>query len=408
MHRPIHKQLMTLTRPQANIYTQHRLALSIVVAFFLVTHAHAQDATDSTPKLPVVEGQIFDNNGRGVADVDICLAHYSATPGSAPLAVARTNRYGDFQLFHDTPLTGTHTVTFKKDGYADVTREVEIVAGQIPPFIEFVMPGARTLAGIVVAQSTGSPVAGARLRASVAGRDSNTTSADDGTFRFEQLQPGRGSVATEADGYANQTDNFPPADDNDGVMRIEMDPERIVRFLTVNAVGAPVAGAEIVCLNLQVYYGKVTTDENGVGVLRGLPRELTHVMVGVAHPDYVSDESSGRLLEFPTDVYESEHQLVLSFAGGVVGTITDQDTKRPLQGVRVTVGAERLANPPRDWTGFDGTYTITGVRPGYTIVATEPSSNRTTKRALTLKSTPPRTQPVSWWTATTNRSPERS
>lgn len=369
MHRSTRNSPSAFAHRPAGINMHHCVVLSFVVGFVMISRLHAQDAADSKPNVPVVEGQIYDHNGRGVADVEVSLLGDATTPNSAPIAVTRTNRYGDFQLFHDSPLAGSHVVTFTKDGYANVTRDVEIVAGKIPPFVEFVMPGARSVTGIVVARNTGSPIAGAQLRASAGGRYRITESADDGTFRFEQLQPGPGSVTTQADGYAKRTDRFAPADDG-GVMRIEMDPERIVRVTTVNAVGAPIAGADIVFISLQIHYGQITTDEKGSGVLRGLPRELTRVLVHVAHPDYVSDESSGRSLEFPTDVYESDHQFVLSFAGSVVGTVTDQNTKRLLQGVRVTVGADRLANPPRDWTGFDGAYTITGVRPGYTIVAT--------------------------------------
>jgi len=288
----IDKRPGTGSRRPIILHVPLRVAMSFVVTSFLMDSAGAQEAADASPGRPVVEGQVYNHHGQGIAEVDVALHAAGAAEGSAPMAVTRTDRYGDFKLVSDTPLSGAYVVTFKKNGYDDVSREVVIKADGIPPFVDLVMPGARLLVGIVVARESGIPVAGANLVATTGGRYLNKTSDDDGRFKFDGLHPGPGNVTTEADGYARRGDPFPPANAG-GVMRIELDPERIVRFTTVDADGEPVAGAEIVCmqrLNWE-HHWRVTTDKNGSGVVRGLSRDVTEAGLRVTHPGYVSDEA---------------------------------------------------------------------------------------------------------------------
>ncbi len=342
-------------------------SLVLLVACSLGQYAPAQQQ-DETPKEPVVEGQVYDHRGAGTADVDVSLS--PANDEAQALATTKTNQYGDFAIHHDTPLSGSFVVTFRKAGYTETRREIEIVPGDLPPFIELLLPGSLTLHGTVANIDAEKPISEASVRLDAAGRSWNATTASDGTFIIENIFPGQGTITVTASGFGREKHNV---DDlaKPTPVRINLGPERICKIIVGDWRGTPIQDAKLTAYDDHLHarwFGQ--SDKEGLITLQGLHREATLLNVQLTHPNYVSDVDAARELALPEGTRESEHQLALLAAGTVEGVVRDRENQDPLQGVRVTVGASMNPSLPRTWTGFDGKFSIPGVPPGPTIVTT--------------------------------------
>lgn len=350
-----------------------RLGLVIVVAG--ATSALGQgggdDAEATAPTgVVVVEGQLFDHNGAGVLDVEVALFAAPYAKDAKPLAVGRTDHYGDFKLRLADPVSGSFVVVFNKAGHAEVRREVEIVAGELPPFVDLDLPGNLTLAGKIIDKLENAPVAGASVRVQVAGRSWSSKTDEAGVFKVEQLPPGPGSIEVQADGFGRESRRIESVAD-EGVINIDLRPERIVRIEIVDEQGVMIVGAVVDCYDASHDdFRSVMSDERGLAVVRGLHFDAATLVVRLTHERFVSDRDLSRELSLPVDAGESRHRLTMSAAGAVAGVITDAISKRPVNGVRVMVGTELTGEVLQDWTGFGGKYSIGGVTPGETAVTT--------------------------------------
>ena len=347
------------------------VVLSLVIA--VSSAPQASDAQDSQPQpeaSALVEGQVFDSLGGGVEGVEVSLWPKDEDDvGSTPIATAKTDEYGDFQIVHDTPLSGEHVVLFKKDGYAHVRRTVELGSGDWPPFIDLSLPGAITISGSVTDKLKKAPAPGVQVRLNVLGRNWKVLTKADGSFQIEEVVPGSGVLIVDAEGYARAEVEIPDTRQT-GPIRIELSPERIVELQIIDASGRPVSAATVECLDEESGdYRSLVSDEHGRAVLRGARLDATEIIVRVTHARFVSDAGFDRLLDLPPDKERSHHQLVLKSAGRIVGLVVDAESGRPLHGVRVSVGGD-LSGSVRQWTGFDGRYAIAGAPPGETVATT--------------------------------------
>lgn len=344
------------------------LWIGVLVAGGVGVRLPAQDKT--ADRVPVVEGQVLDHRGSGVADVAVRLIVKDADEASAPIAEGTTNRYGDFAIHHAEALSGSYVLDFSKEGYTRTRRDVEIKSGGRPPFVDLILAGGMTFGGQVVDGSNGAPVAGARVRIEAGGRDWNTVTGADGTFSLEQVLPDPGALTVKAEGFARYKRVFDSLDASEP-MRIKLGPERRCRLIIMDWRGDPVAGVGVTCRDdhLKEQWSG-TSDAKGAVTLRGLSPESSSLRVRLTHARYVSDDWFNRKVSLPEGVRASEHTLTLLTAGSVRGRITEAGSGDPLQGVRVMVGADMNRPQPRGWTDFDGTYTIRGVPPGDTIVTT--------------------------------------
>jgi thiol-disulfide isomerase/thioredoxin len=331
-------------------------------------YAAGQDQVGQNPT--IVEGQVFDSLGGGVEGVEVSLWPPDLAAEDAPAATTKTNDYGDFKITHDQALTGKYEVVFKKEGYAEVRRTVELSPeDEWPPFIDLSLPGAITIRGLVTDKLKESPAPGADVRLTVLGRTWKGKTGEDGLFEIEKVVPGRGRIVVDSEGYARAEVEVPNTHKAEP-LSIQLSPERIVELEVVDADGRAVAKATIECLDEEHGdYRSLVSGEDGKSVLRGARLDATELAIRVTHPDYVSDSGFDRFLDLPADQERSHHRLVLQSAGTVTGRVTEAESERPLQGVRVSVGSG-ASGSARAWTGFEGEYSIAGARPGETIVTT--------------------------------------
>ncbi|MEE9296226.1 MAG: carboxypeptidase regulatory-like domain-containing protein [Phycisphaerae bacterium] len=345
-------------------------ALCLTVLFCVpAIRTFGQQSIDAPLQQIVVEGQVFDHNGAGVADVEVKLLAIDSPPGApGPLAVARTNGFGDFRIRHDSSLSGAFVVEFTKAGYGPARREIEITAGQPPPFVDVLLSGALTRSGRVLDARDGTGVSAASVRVTAGGREWNVVTSAEGAFVVEQLLPGPATITVNAVGFARQRREIASMEDAE-TWQLSLGPERLCRIAVKDWRGKPIEGVRVEAIDdfLRDRWAG-TTGADGVVVIRGLDPKSKELKVRLSHPGYVADAGFHRDLNLEDVTTDDMHLLSLLAAGRVAGKIINGETQRPLQGIRVSVGTGMDVAMLRAWTDFDGAYTISGVPPGDTIV----------------------------------------
>jgi len=349
---------------------RNRLTLCILVAAMLAAISAA--AQDNSPKktLPiVVEGQVFNANGGGIREVIVSLFDANSPPAASPIAITRTDAFGDFQLKHRPRLKGSFVVRFKKANYAAVQRSVELDSDpdELPPFLDLTLPGDLTLSGIVVDERKSMPIAKAAVYIKVGDKNWTIQTADNGTFRVQDMLPGTADISVSADGFARTHSQADTLTQRDPV-RIELAPERIVDIEIVDPTGSPIDGVIIECQTVALDdYRSFESSADGTATIQGLSTDTTALLVKLTHPRFVSDQDFDRQIDLPQGQPRSHHRLVMLSAGKVTGKVVDRNTHRPLLGVRVAIGEDGDQALLRDWSAPDGTFAITAVPPGQTI-----------------------------------------
>lgn len=163
----------------------------------------------------VGQGQFGDDGFRPIGDAGAVVGQVQDADGE-PIARARvvlggrmhavTGPGGTFAFGPVRP--GTYTVVAGKAGYQRAEQEAVVEAGDAARLLFVLQPGDDTLppdvdpatvGGVVTDAETGAPVVGARV---VLRGHGETTSADDGGYRFADVRPGGYILAVVADGYA--------------------------------------------------------------------------------------------------------------------------------------------------------------------------------------------------------------
>ncbi|MDE5574793.1 MAG: carboxypeptidase regulatory-like domain-containing protein [Bacteroidales bacterium] len=158
---------------------------------------------------------------------------------------ALTAEDGTYRL--DSINAGTYTLSAKKEGYVDVTKEnVQLVAEQ-ELSMDLVMEEAASLASIqgkVTDKATGAPLSGV----TVAIKDGNlqTTTAQDGSYRIDNLNPGTYTLTAQKEGYLDFTqESVVLTEDQTLDLNIEMEAKVLFALIqgkvTDKATGAPLS-----------------------------------------------------------------------------------------------------------------------------------------------------------------------
>ncbi|MCH7721088.1 MAG: carboxypeptidase regulatory-like domain-containing protein [Planctomycetes bacterium] len=352
-----------------------RFLSMVLVPFAAAGQVNQQNPeTESTRATPDEQwslvGQVFDPIGSGVKDVEVIVESIAEDGGeSTVLARTTTDGMGDFSA---SGPGGSRTVrvTFRKSGYADAVEVVEATdaTSEYPAFVGVQLEGDARLVGKVLDAAHTQPVVGASVRIRAIYRDWNATADADGKFELSGLPPGGGKVLIDADGFAREIRQV--ADFADPAEFIALlKPDRIVKLTITDEDGHPVAGAAVEAGNAATRDMRSgSTDEKGLCVVRGLPEDLLELQLRLTHDDYVSSVEFDRTLALPKGKRESSHTVTMQTAGTLVGTVTDADTGQVQPTARVSVGEYQSEALPREWTDYDGTYTIPGITPGRAVV----------------------------------------
>jgi len=258
-------------------------------------------------------------------------------------------------------------LTFAKDMFAELTREIE-VGGEDVPYVGESLHGSLTVRGRVLNALDESPVAGAEISAASYEESWSATSDEDGRFTLTGVSPGGGELTVTAKGYGRERKQIASFVDAPELVLL-IKPERIVHIKVVDDAGQPVQGVMVEAFDqrhddLRTF----VTDEKGLVTVDGIHFDAAILTLRLTHEQYVSDADFERVLHLPKDKTVSTHEESIARAGTIIGTITNAKTGDLVYGARVITGDVYSDYTPRDWTNHRGKYAIKGVGPGAATV----------------------------------------
>ncbi|MES1243960.1 MAG: carboxypeptidase regulatory-like domain-containing protein [Acidobacteriota bacterium] len=321
-----------------------------------------------------VEGYVVDPRGRPVegAEVDsseglgpFARMGFARRQGEDKEPTAVSGADGYFRI-EDRRAGETINLDVSRTGYAPASAPGVRVPPEEP--VRIVMQPASAVEGRVV-DGDGKAVAGARVLIIPAERRGGFQRLDDttdesGAFRVEGVPPGAVDVRTLAAGYQSaHVSNLEvrAGQDLKGV-EIVLTPGAAVEGRVLSPSGKPVAGARVEMADeggrgFFWMQDSGTTDGDGRYRLEGIPPGSRSFQA--SHPDY-------RRTVRDLEVRSGENTLDLSLEGGVEvrGRVVDEGGA-PVPGARISLReGGRSWDLPRDVSGADGSFTLTGVADG--------------------------------------------
>ncbi|MBC7187185.1 MAG: carboxypeptidase regulatory-like domain-containing protein, partial [Calditrichaeota bacterium] len=316
------------------------------------------------------------------------------------VATARTDSSGCYAL----PVRpGTYQVMARADGYADewydgvsdrrLATPVVVVADQHTSGIDFRLSAVSAIAGRVTDETGGVPIVGALVTAYQEGpgaRCSSARTSEDGSYFIGNLQPGNYLVRAAAPDYLAEwykeaecvRDATPVAvAAADTVQGVDFTLKRggsITGSVRSQRTGQPIAGARVEVFSTAGPFSRVAfADSEGTYAVVGLPSGSYLVCASARdHVPVYYDGVLTRIQATPVTVNAPEETSGIDFllpsrlldGATIAGRVTDERTGEPLRGVRVFATPVRPGQVYTDLTDGEGSYVLTGLRPGVYIV----------------------------------------
>jgi len=223
----------------------------------------------------LVRGVVVDGgNGQPLAGAGITISAGSATLSATSAA------NGAFELGGIPAVNGSIAIT--KTGYRSVSATVQFAAGTSYNFSPTLYaedepaPTQATITGRIIANATGSAIAGAQI--SVSGK--SAVAAADGSFSIEQVEPGAVTIAVQASSYdtASFSGLLSAGVNRVGDLRLQLTATTLTLFGEVinEAGGAPVPGALV---RVQGTDYQAVSNSRGSYRIQGLPETHLNLIV---------------------------------------------------------------------------------------------------------------------------------
>lgn len=333
--------------------------------------ASPRDATTDSrrPNVVIVEGQVTNRLGSGLAGVVIEV--YAADSHGVErklITRGKTDKLGDFRLKDKAPPDGDIIVTLSKPLYATIERTIRFSEDELPPYLAETLNGNLILAGRVLADEGEAPIAEADVTYSSLANDWHTASDEEGRFTFRGIPPGKGLLVVQAQGFGRQPQTVNDLEDF-GEIIVTLKPQRRVEFKVTDDQGKPIEGVNVECYDQphdDRRFGE--TDAQGRISFDGLNADAAKLLILLSHEDHVSSPGFDRDVVLPKERLFSTHDLTMPQAGRIEGMVREAMSNEPLHGARIMTGAEYTDLSPRDWSTYQGKYTIVGVPTGMTTV----------------------------------------
>ena len=310
-----------------------------------------------------------------------------------------TNEDGEYavQLEPGTYIVLAAAKDFVEEWYEDAATPdqadpVEIVEDE-HTIVNFQLAPRGTIAGTVVDEQTGDPLAGARVQAFAEfrghKRSFSTLSGDDGSYQFGGLPQGRYVVAAHAEDYlvefweeADSVKNATIVEVVNGValggINFTLTKAGAISGIVLDSdSNTAIAGAVIAAKKVGGKFAKKTrADENGLYELAGLPTG-SYIVAAWARGYYKQfylnadtiEEADEVAVEAATTTPDINFILTPKVVSptGLAGVVVDDSTGMPIEGAMVAVMPLTWGRPKMTVTGADGVYELLGLKPGLYI-----------------------------------------
>ena len=237
-------------------------------------------------------------------------------------------------------------ITVQHEQYADTTRDVRSAEDEL----QLVLRGGAALRGRVVDDWDDAPVVGARVI--VRGRRAWTAATNsEGAFEVLRLPEGNYEVSVTSPGFVEAASSAALSAGPRGLEDVELDPIRLVpggaaTGTVVDALGAPVSGAEVAWGSPPDWRAAARTDARGYFRLEGAPPgEVSlvarHPAAGESDAEtarvFAREETPGITLHLRERFDPTRAELGEGRSSGVAVTLTERDDSLVI--ARVTPGS---------------------------------------------------------------------
>ncbi len=337
----------------------------------------AQD-TATTTQVPspsavptiLVEGQVTDYIGSGVKDVVITAYFQNDDKSKGELiAETKTDGIGDFALTTAKAIQGDIIVIVSKNTFQTNTHHLHIGDDELPLFIAETLQGTLQIKGSLRSIENDQPIKGANISLSTGYQDFNATSDDLGKFLLKNLSPGSAHLTITAQGFGRERIRMQNIkDESEDDIAIVLKPERVINLIVRNELNEPVSGVTVELYDrprddLQT----IVTNSEGKAIVSGIHFDADLLHVRLTHEDYVSSIDYDQTITLSKQEIVSHHELNLKRGGKISGIVLDEQGQ-PLNGARIVAGDKYTDASPRDWSTFNGSFTIHQVPPGQALV----------------------------------------
>lgn len=321
---------------------------------------------ESKPQVyTIIQGQVFDALGRGVAgsQIEIAKSDDSSVGGKV-----QSDSFGDFTLKLEGAHPGGFKIKITKSGFVQQVLDIQIEPEDLEPFVDVMLKGTLSIAGEVVEFLEHQPLMGAAVQLETLYRHAAAETDEGGRFEFENLIPGFAEITAAAKGFGRSKIQVQVGESPEFV-RIILKPERILHLTVVDEQDRPIAGAAVeITTQPADDYRNELTDATGRASFRQLPFETEKVGVRLTHADYVATGKYDQTIMFPEDKLEIRETLHLTPAAIVKGKISDAGTGRSLNGARVDVGETPDYFAPHAFSNISGEYQVGSLAPGPVVI----------------------------------------
>ena len=358
------------------------LTLPLIVA----SSAHAQPATTrpasqpasqpaSKPATgPAIQGMVLNESGGGIAKATVRVELLDAETDDPPLVEATSNETGDISIQLPRPVAGSVRVRVHMDGFNDFVQEYKVSDPDDLPFIDATLTGTAVLSGKVTAAATGKPIAKVAVRCETGLKSLDTETDAEGEFSFTNVTRGNVAVSFTADGFAIERRTVGIMT-NQAKTEIQLRPERPVEITIEDNLGKPAANVAIEALIEPAGdFIEAKSDANGQAKLKGVHPEAAAIQFRLNGDRYVRNREFVKSITMPDPTTQPEEplpvtrRLTVRIAARMNGKVVNA-AGEPVGGVRVFVGKQLRPDMPTTWTDDEGTFELTRLEPGFSVVS---------------------------------------
>jgi len=373
---PLQKNFHQLLRPLSALKlfaTAFTWLIFTNVAIAQVVEPASTAPVPDTSQITIVEGQITNYIGGGVKDV-VITAHRKNdddTKGKL-IAETKTDEIGDFALKVSEEYHGEMIITISKKTFQTITHNLKTSEDEFPLFVADTLQGTLQLRGVVRSIENHKPVEGANIFLSTGYQDFQATSDALGAFLLKNLSPGQADLTVSAKGFGRERIPIQSmVSESEDELDVILKPERIISLFVRDELNHPISGVTIELYDkprddLQT----IVTNAEGKAIVSGIHFDADALRARLTHENYVSSDDYDHTITLSKDAIVSHHELHMQRAGKISGLVLDENNQ-PLSGARIMAGNSYTDTSPRDWSTYDGSYTIGQVPPGPTFVTVQ-------------------------------------
>ncbi|MCF6409864.1 carboxypeptidase regulatory-like domain-containing protein [Pseudalkalibacillus salsuginis] len=310
-------------------------------------------------------GEIFNPNGDPISGVTVILRDEHG----GFIASVLSNSFGAYKFEDLSP--GSYNIVATAPNFSTETIGVIIQSNQVSSANITLTNVVGDISGRVVDEN-GQPITGSNIQLKLLNEVSfllqTAVAQSDGTFRFDDLAPGRYLINASKEGFAAKTVSVDVTAGSTTNVTVSLSPitSTLAGIVRNELTGDPIAGARVEVNSLTgIFLAYTVSNQDGTFELTNLPPQT--VVVSISASSFGSDALTVNLI--PNETTNVTVQLHPN-PGSLTGFITNIISGNAIPGTVVVISTVTGSEITRTTTDLSGQYLVEGLEPGnYRVVA---------------------------------------